>query len=105
MVEPVVYPEFNSVDVLPDDLMGRLTARSEKALETAAADLTESVPTRTAVAVGRAAETIRAYADPDDFDLVVMATRGLSGIEHALLGSVAESVLRRCRVPMLTIPG
>jgi nucleotide-binding universal stress UspA family protein len=105
VVEPVVYPEFYSVDVLPDDLMGRLTARSEKALETAAADLTESVPTRTAVAVGRAAETITAFADPDDFDLVVMATRGLSGIEHALLGSVAESVLRRCRVPMLTIPG
>ncbi len=40
-----------------------------------------------------------------DFDLVVMATRGLSGLEHVLLGSVAESVLRRCRVPMLTIPG
>jgi nucleotide-binding universal stress UspA family protein len=35
----------------------------------------------------------------------VMATRGLSGLEHILLGSVAESVLRRCRVPMLTIPG
>jgi nucleotide-binding universal stress UspA family protein len=105
VVEPVVYPEFYSVDVLPDDLMGRLTTRSEEALQKAAAELAESVPTRTAVAVGRAAETITAFGDPDDFDLVVMATRGLSGLEHVLLGSVAESVLRRCRVPMLTIPG
>jgi len=34
---------------------------------------------------------------------VVMGTRGLSPIEHLLLGSVAESVLRRCPVPLLTV--
>ncbi len=105
VVEPVVYPEFYSVDVLPDDLMGRLTTRSEEALQKAAAKLADTVAIRTAVAVGRAADTIVEYGDPDDYDLVVMATRGLSGLEHVLLGSVAESVLRRCRVPMLTIPG
>ncbi len=105
VVEPVVYPEFYSVDVLPDDLMGRLTTRSEEALRKAAAELAETVPTHTAVAVGRASDTITSYVDPEKFDLVVMATRGLSGLEHVLLGSVAESVLRRCRVPMLTIPG
>lgn len=105
VVEPVVYPEFYSVDVLPDDLMERLAARSEAALQTASADLAGSIPTHTAVAVGRAADTITNFVDPEEFDLVVMATRGLSGLEHVLLGSVAESVLRRCRVPMLTIPG
>jgi nucleotide-binding universal stress UspA family protein len=105
VVEPVVYPEFYSVDVLTDDLMERLKTRSEEALTTVAVGLAETVPTHTAVAVGRAADTITAYVDPEKFDLVVMATRGLSGLEHVLLGSVAESVLRRCRVPMLTIPG
>lgn len=105
VVEPVVYPEFYSVDVLPDDLMGRLTTRSEEALREVATELAGTVPTHTAVAVGRAADTITSYVDPDGFDLVIMATRGLSGLEHVLLGSVAESVLRRCRVPMLTIPG
>ena len=105
VVEPVVYPEFYSVDVLTDDLMERLKTRSEEALHTVAAGLAETVPTHSAVAVGRAADTITTYVDPEKFDLVVMATRGLSGLEHVLLGSVAESVLRRCRVPMLTIPG
>ena len=105
VVEPVVYPEFYSVDVLPDDLIGRLKSRSEEALRKVATELAKVVPTHTAVAVGRAADTITSYADPNEFDLVVMATRGLSGLEHALLGSVAESVLRRCRVPMLTVPG
>lgn len=105
VVEPVVYPEFYSIDVLPDDLMGRLIARSEEALQRAAVDLAGAIPTHTTVAVGRAADTITNFVDPEKYDLVVMATRGLSGLEHVLLGSVAESVLRRCRVPMLTVPG
>jgi len=104
VVEPVVYPEFYSVDVLPDNLMMRLTTRSEEALDKVAAELLDGRACTTLVEVGRAAETIVNLADPERFDLVVMATRGLSGLEHVLLGSVAEAVLRRCRVPMLTVP-
>lgn len=105
VVEPVVYPEFYAVDVLSDDLIGRFSSRSEEALQKIASEMAGDTPPAIRVEVGRAAETITQIADPDSFDLVVMATRGLSGIEHVLLGSVAESVLRRCRVPMLTVPG
>jgi nucleotide-binding universal stress UspA family protein len=105
VVEPVVYPEFYSVDVLSDDLMERLVERSERALSSAAEDLLGNARAHVMVEVGRAAKTIVDIADPEHFDLVIMATRGLSGLEQALLGSVAESVLRRCRVPMLAVPG
>lgn len=104
VVEPVVYPEFYSVDSLSEDLMERVVERSEEALLNVANGLPEFTGS-TRVEVGRAAETIVDFADPESYDLVVMATRGLSGIEHALLGSVAESVLRRSRVPLLAIPG
>lgn len=104
VVEPVVYPEFYAVDILPDNLMMRLTTRSEEALDKVAAELLEGRATSTMVEVGRAADTIVNIADPERFDLLVMATRGLSGLEHILLGSVAESVLRRSKVPMLTVP-
>jgi nucleotide-binding universal stress UspA family protein len=104
VVEPVVYPEFYSVDVLSDDLMTRLVARSEKALDSAAHELLGGADTTVRVEVGRAADTIIQQATAEDFDFVVMATRGLSGLEQVLLGSVAESVLRRCKVPLLAVP-
>jgi nucleotide-binding universal stress UspA family protein len=104
VVEPVVYPEFYSVDVLSDDLMMRLVERSENALRSAAQELLGGVDTTVRVEVGRAADTIIQQATVDDFDFVVMATRGLSGLEQVFLGSVAESVLRRCEVPLLAVP-
>lgn len=37
-------------------------------------------------------------------DLVVMGTHGRRGVRHALLGSVAEKVVRLSPVPVLTVP-
>jgi len=46
-----------------------------------------------------AAETLRA-------DLIVMGTRGLTGVKHVLLGSVAERTVRAAPCPVLTVkPG
>lgn len=38
-------------------------------------------------------------------DLVVMGTHGRKGVMHALLGSVAEKVVRLSPVPVLTVRG
>ena len=36
-------------------------------------------------------------------DLIVMGTRGLTGIKHAMLGSVAERTVRLAPCPVLTV--
>jgi universal stress protein A len=40
----------------------------------------------------------------DKVDLIVMGTHGRTGMEHLLLGSVAEKVLRLAPCPVLTVP-
>lgn len=56
----------------------------------------------TKVDPGTPASRIRGYAADNGIDLVSMGTRGRSGIERHLLGSVAERVLRKSPVPVLT---
>jgi len=48
------------------------------------------------LAINLAAEEVEA-------GLIVMGTRGLSGLKHAVLGSVAERVVRLAPCPVLTV--
>ena len=43
------------------------------------------------------------YARTHQIDLIVMATHGRTGLAHALVGSVAEKVVRKAPCPVLTI--
>lgn len=56
-----------------------------------------------AVEQGPSAPTIVEAVERHGVDLVVMATHGLTGFSHVLLGSVAERVVRTCPCPVLTI--
>ena len=38
-------------------------------------------------------------------DLIVMGTRGLTGLKHVLLGSVAERTVRTAPCPVMTVKG
>jgi nucleotide-binding universal stress UspA family protein len=50
------------------------------------------------------AETIAGVARRLEADVVVMASHGRSGLRRALLGSVAESVVRDAGLPVLIVP-
>ena len=48
----------------------------------------------TALLSGRAARNIASYARDKGIDLIVMGTHGRTGVSQAILGSVAETVVR-----------
>jgi len=52
---------------------------------------------------GPPASAIVGVARTEKVDLIVMATHGRSGLEHLVLGSVTESVLRGTPVPILVV--
>jgi nucleotide-binding universal stress UspA family protein len=58
---------------------------------------------RTAVRVGVPYEEIVALARDERADLLVIGTRGRSGVPRALLGSVAERVVRLAPCPVLSV--
>jgi nucleotide-binding universal stress UspA family protein len=55
------------------------------------------------VTAGDPAEAIVRMATENEADLIVMATHGHAGLQHVLLGSVAEKVVRHAPCPVLTI--
>ncbi len=59
----------------------------------------------TALLSGRVAHQIIRYAREKDIGLIVIGTHGRTGVSRALLGSVAESVVRLAPCPVLTVPG
>ncbi|WP_254535558.1 universal stress protein [Halomarina litorea] len=72
----------------------------EAARETAEAD---GMNVETVVETGRPARVIIEYAETHPVDHVVMGSQGREGVSRLLLGSVAETVVRRSPVPVTVV--
>jgi nucleotide-binding universal stress UspA family protein len=57
----------------------------------------------TATEVGKSADEVIEYAKTHDIDVIVLGSHGRSGVSRLLLGSVAETVMRRATVPVTVV--
>ncbi len=55
------------------------------------------------VVLGDPAEEILNYAQAEGIDLIIIGTHGRKGLERIIFGSVAERVLKKSPVPVLTV--
>ena len=79
-------------------------SESERILESAeaiAADHGREI--RTTMREGHAVKTIVSHAERNDIDHIVLGSTGQTGAKRVLLGSVAESVLRRAPCPVTVV--
>jgi nucleotide-binding universal stress UspA family protein len=103
----VYEPTLYSFPDGPIDVTNALRRDGERIVSEAAARVAEAgVDASTSVVDSggkRIAAVIVERADAAGAELIVMGTHGRSGFEHLLLGSVAEGVARRTKIPLLLI--
>ena len=61
------------------------------------------IETDRAVEVGKPTRTIVEFAADNDIDHIVMGSHGREGVSRILLGSVAETIVRRSPVPVTVV--
>jgi nucleotide-binding universal stress UspA family protein len=92
----------------PEYDIGQVIDSLIKNAEDSLKKLVESVPEphpvfHLDVQVGVEHVEITKFADREKIDLIVMGTRGRTGLAHVFLGSVAERVVRHSSCPVLTV--
>ncbi len=105
VAEPYVYPWGTELATLP---ITDLITQSEQAAHERLAQMAPSTGplagrVQTDTAVGTPVDRILDYVEHHQVDLVVLGTHGRGMVGHLLLGSVAERVVRRSPVPVLTV--
>jgi nucleotide-binding universal stress UspA family protein len=65
----------------------------------------DAVKFESEVVIGAPFQEILKRISRGDIDLVVLGTHGRTGIEHVIVGSTAERLVRRSKVPVLTVRG
>ena len=103
-VEPIVYGDPS----IAADTTWQLLEQSRKWVEDelerwASAARSQGTQVRTVVRTGSAPEAIVGLATDEHADLIVMGTHGRGGLNRALLGSVADRVIRLAPCPVLTV--
>jgi nucleotide-binding universal stress UspA family protein len=107
-----VVPELSSFsDTGFATPMGILHKTTEAEIAVARTEMIQALPRFADVEVDldievgeSAAGGIVQYAHDHHADLIAMASHGRSGLRRILLGSTAEEVLRRARIPVLIFP-
>ncbi|MBZ0231371.1 MAG: universal stress protein [Deltaproteobacteria bacterium] len=96
--------EVHLLHVRDEDHEGADVADIERRLLALVPPKQQHVTTRVEVVTGdETAQLIGEAAERLGADVVVIASRGRSGIARALLGSVADKLLRTCRRPVLVL--
>jgi len=100
---PQVYSALDMAPAIPLPTTDELTDSAREQLTAFATEQLAGIETETAVLIGKPSQQILEYAKKVDAALIVMTTHGYSGLEHVVLGSTTEAVLRKATCPVLSI--
>jgi nucleotide-binding universal stress UspA family protein len=104
-VEPAyVLPPPVDLAIFPFD-MAEVLVKVQESLDVESKRIQAAgIPCESSAVSGRPATEIVARAKAVGADMIVMGRHGRSGLEHALVGSVAERVVHHAPCPVLVVP-
>jgi len=85
-------------------LTERMSDASTKLMELKRRAHQRGVQATTRMATGIPREEVMAAAQAEQANLIIVGTRGKSGLAHVLLGSTAERLIRTAPCPVLAVP-
>jgi nucleotide-binding universal stress UspA family protein len=108
MLLAVVDDSFPNPDILSfqlpwADYHRHLRDEAQRRLEQLRREVSSAGPVEICVVRGHPARSIVHFAVEEGCDLIVMATHGTRGLQHALLGSVTDKVIRQVHCPVLVV--
>ena len=90
--------------VIPQDFWSAVRDSAARKLEKTVQKVKDAgVDAETHLAEVPPVQAINQTAEKIGADLIVMGTRGLTGLKHVLLGSVAERTIRTAPCPVMTV--
>ena len=100
---PVEFQQLEGA-YLPADFWANVKEEALRSLAGYAERLrAQKIEVTEAVREGYPASVIEEEACRQNADLIVIGCRGLSGLKHLLLGSIADRVVQRASCPMVTV--
>ena len=105
VVEPVIYPvAYGLAPVGNVNYEEEAKAAAQKSLEPITGEFSDGgIKATSLVSSGTSWLRICDLAEEHGIDMIVMATHGLTGLKHVLMGSTAEQVVRHAKCPVLTV--
>jgi nucleotide-binding universal stress UspA family protein len=101
---PFVAPAMGGPVILPEGFYVEYRNQAALEVDRVAKEAAAGGIDVTGIAIERPAWlAILDHAESLPADLIVMGTRGLTGIKHVALGSTAERVVRKAKCPVLTV--
>lgn len=93
-------PELYSTAMIDEETMEKMKERLSKCVRE---DAKSKIPVEALIIQGVPFVEIIKAAKEYKVDLIVIGTHGRTGISHAIMGSVAEKVVRKSPCPVLTV--
>ncbi len=100
-IHPSNIPESGVVDI--DEMQAAQEKAANAYLDKYIQKYGEGLDTSKAILHGDPATQVNKVVKETGADMIVMGTRGRTGVAHLIMGSVAESVLKNSEVPVMCV--